>query len=109
TYLSADVVVGPSVQPEEFSLVAAEGQMRGLAAVVTGPGGVCEVIADGETGLVVAPNDVGALTDALRTLAEQPDLRAAMGVAGRKRMIERFSAQRYRSDLARVVAEAIMP
>ena len=106
-YDQADVVVVPSAFPEEFSLVAAEGQMRGLAAVVTGPGGVSEVVAHDETGIVVPPGDPGALADALARLAADPDLTATMGERGRRRMLDHFTAAGYRCRIAAVVDATI--
>ncbi len=106
-YRSNDVVVVSSVAPEEFSLVAAEGQMRGLAAVVTGPGGVSEVVADGETGLVVPAGDRDALASALRALAVDPELRRRMGEAGHRRMTGAFTVERYRSRLGEFIDEEL--
>jgi hypothetical protein len=106
-YHQAHIVVVPSVDPEEFSLVAAEGQMRGLAAVVTGPGGVSEVVADGVTGLVVAPNDVGALAAAIARLLDDPELLSAMGAAGRDRMLAHFTVASYQRRMADVIDELV--
>jgi glycosyltransferase involved in cell wall biosynthesis len=91
-YADADVSVVPSVDPEEFSLVAAESQARGLATIVTGPGGSTEVIADGETGFVVDP-DAGQLRDRLETLADDRALAARFGAAGHRRMQQRFQGK----------------
>ena len=45
-------------------------------------GGTGETMQAGKTGLLVPPRDVEALAQAMRTLAENPDRRAAMGAAG---------------------------
>ena len=45
----------------------------------------------GRTGLVVPPNDVGALRAAIRWMRNHPDERLRMGERGRSRVIERFN------------------
>jgi glycosyltransferase involved in cell wall biosynthesis len=49
-----------------------------------------EVVEDGVTGFVVPPNDPVALGDRLRWLADHAGSAAAMGMAGRRRVLERF-------------------
>lgn len=61
------------------------------AVVSTRAGGLPEVVADGETGLLVPPHDEPALASALVTLLRDPARRAAMGAAGRARVIREFS------------------
>ncbi len=63
----------------------------GLPAVVTAVGGNPEVIAAGETGLVVPPNDPDNFSLALARLAENAALRRAMGAAARERIAARYS------------------
>ncbi len=60
-----------------------EAMAAGLAVVATCVGGIPEVIADGVTGLLVAPEDPGALADALGRLADDPALRARLGAGAR--------------------------
>ncbi len=90
-YADADLAVVPSVIPEEFSLVCLEAQSMLLPVIATGPGGASEVVADGETGMIVPPNDPKALFDAICTLQDNPQRRAAMGRAGRARAEELFT------------------
>lgn len=54
--------------------------------------GVPEMVDDGRTGLLVAPDDPAAFADALTTLAAQPALRTRLGLAGRAKIAERFAA-----------------
>jgi len=106
-YRGGDVVVVPSASPEEFSVVAAEGQMRALPAIVTGPGGVAEVVHDGETGLVVPAGDIDAIATAIGRLEADRDLARRLGEQGRVRMLELFTVDRYRQDLAAAVQRAL--
>jgi len=71
-----------------------EAMAHGRAVVATPVGGTPEVVADGETGLLVPPRDPDALADALRRLLDDPDLRRRMGEAGRRRVAADFTAER---------------
>ena len=52
---------------------------------------IAELVEDGVGGLLVPPDDVPALTEALRRLVDEPDAGRAMGLAGRQRVAEEFS------------------
>ena len=60
-------------------MVLSEAGAAGLPLVSTAVAGIPEIVRDGETGLVVPVDDVAALTKALRTLVERPDLAAPPG------------------------------
>lgn len=79
---------------EGLGLVLVEAMAAGRPVVATRVGGVPEVVADGETGLLVPPEDSGALAAAVRRLLENPDLADRMGAAGRGRAEALFSARR---------------
>ena len=59
--------------------------------IVTDVGGNAEAVIHGETGLVVPPRDPKAISDAIITLAHDPEKRRRLGAAGRKRAEEQFS------------------
>ena len=85
----ASVVVVPSLG-EGFGMVALEAMERGRAVVASDVGGLPEIVADGETGLIIPAGDAGALAEAIVSLAGDPGRVAEMGVAGRTRALERF-------------------
>lgn len=70
--------------------VLVEAQSQGLAVVSTRLSGVPELIEDGVNGLLVTPNDQRALSDALKRLITDPQLRQQLGSAGRSVVLERF-------------------
>ncbi len=65
-YAAARVVAVPS-RREGFGMVAAEALAAGRAVVGTRVGGLPDLVTDGVTGTLVAPDDVAALVDALRS------------------------------------------
>jgi glycosyltransferase involved in cell wall biosynthesis len=94
----ADLVVLPS-HTEGLPNVALEASCAEVAVVATAVGGTPEVIADGQTGLLVPPGDPVALSVAIRNLLGDDARRRAMGRAGRRKMQAEFTfaaqAQQY--------------
>ncbi|MGE4506990.1 MAG: glycosyltransferase family 4 protein, partial [Desulfovibrionaceae bacterium] len=82
-YAAADVFILPS-RLEGFSRVIIEAMAAGLPVVTTDAPGCGEVFTDGVQGFVRGMDDDDAMADAVRTLAEDPALRRAMGLAARE-------------------------
>lgn len=78
---------------EGFGLSLVEAMAAGLPAVATAVGGVPDVIDDRTTGTLVPPEDASALGAAIAALLADPARCAAMGAAGRARVVERFSPE----------------
>jgi glycosyltransferase involved in cell wall biosynthesis len=92
-YAQAEVAVVPSLY-EGFSLPAIEAMACGVPLVATTGGALPEVVGtDGVTGLLVAPDDPGALAAAIGRLLDDAELRRRLGAAGRKRVLGRFTWQ----------------
>ncbi|HET9371240.1 MAG TPA: glycosyltransferase family 4 protein [Vicinamibacterales bacterium] len=70
-----------------------EAMACGRAVVGTRAGGIPESVVDGETGLLVPPQDDAAMAAAIVTLLREPSQRAAFGAAGRDRVIKEFSTE----------------
>jgi glycosyltransferase involved in cell wall biosynthesis len=88
---SAEVACVPSLY-EGFSLPTAELMACATPLVVSRAGAIPEVVGpDGLCADVVTPGDVGELRAALESLLDDPDRRARMGAAGRRRVDEMFS------------------
>ncbi len=97
---AADVFLLSSLS-EAAPVSVMEAMASGLAVVATRVGGVGELVADGETGLLSPPGHPEPLAGNLARLADDPVLRRRMGRAGRRRALEAFSEgtmlRRYRS------------
>jgi glycosyltransferase involved in cell wall biosynthesis len=89
----AAIVVVPSLG-EGFGMVALEAMERARPVIASAVGGLPEIVADRETGLVVPPTDAEALAEAMAALAGDLERSAAMGVAGRARALEEFPPER---------------
>jgi glycosyltransferase involved in cell wall biosynthesis len=88
---SAEIACVPSLY-EGFSLPTAELMACETPLVVSRAGAIPEVVGpDGECADLVTPGDVGELYDAIAALLDDPDRRARMGAAGRRRVQEHFS------------------
>src|SRR3954451_7292439 len=75
----------PSLWPEPFGQVAVEAQTAGTPVVATRIGGLQDIVEDGVSGFVVAPNATDELVAAIRKLQADDDLRRRFGEAGRHR------------------------
>lgn len=79
---------------EGISLTLLEAMARGLPVVATRVGGNPEVVADGETGLLVPARDPAALAEAVRRCWTRPEMCSTFGEAGRRRVEQRFDVRR---------------
>jgi glycosyltransferase involved in cell wall biosynthesis len=84
-FASAAVVVCPSIS-EGFGVVCAEAMAHGKPVVASAVGGLCGLVDDERTGLLVPPGDVEALRVAIQRLLDDPELRARLGAAARRKI-----------------------
>lgn len=78
----ATVGIVPSLVPEGFGRVAVECLAAGTPCVVSGLGGLLDVVTDGVEGLHVPPGNAAALASAVRRLLADEELRSRLGAAG---------------------------
>jgi alpha-maltose-1-phosphate synthase len=100
----ATVFACPSVY-EPLGIVNLEAMACGTAVVGSRTGGIPEVVADGETGLLVPPEEPGPLAAALNELLTYPGRADAMGQAGRKRAVAEFGWAAIAAQTAALYAE----
>jgi alpha-maltose-1-phosphate synthase len=96
----ATVFACPSLY-EPLGIVNLEAMACGTAVVASAVGGIPEVVSDGDTGLLVPPDDPEALAEALNALVGDTGRAAAMGRAGRERAVTEFG---WRAVAAQTVA-----
>lgn len=78
----------PSIWPDPCPTVAMEAMAVGKPVIAARIGGLPEIVADGETGILYQPEDSDALRSAMATLVNYPALAVRMGAAGRERVTQ---------------------
>jgi glycosyltransferase involved in cell wall biosynthesis len=101
-----DVFVLPSLE-EGFPVAALDAMGAGLPVVATAVGGVPELIQDGESGWLVPPRDVEALTARLSLLLGNSELRQSVGAAGWARVRDHFNASQMAKAFSRLYDELL--
>lgn len=97
--------VGREAGGEGFGLVFLEAAAAGLPVVAGRSGAVPEVVRDGETGLLVDPENPKAVAEAIVRLLTDRDLARRLGEEGRRWVTERFAYNRFREAVDRLVRE----
>ncbi len=108
---ACDIFVLPSLW-EGLPNALLEAMSLGLPVVASAVDGICEVVRQGQDGLLVPPRDPAALSRAIASLRADPQLRRNLGESARLRVTERFSfpammagyAAAYRDVLSRPAA-----
>jgi glycosyltransferase involved in cell wall biosynthesis len=93
-----DVFLFPT-HAEAFGLVIVEAMAMGVPVVSSNCDGVPDIVVEGETGFLVEPTHVPALTEAVEDLLTDPSKRAAFGAAGRERALRLFSLDKMCEEL----------
>ncbi|MFL5893787.1 MAG: glycosyltransferase family 4 protein [Thermoleophilaceae bacterium] len=101
---AADVVVLPSVH-EQFGQVLIEGMACGLPVIAVNNHGPATIVDDGETGMLVAPDDEDAMCDALVQIVNDADKRRKMGEQAYKASRGRYSWPALAERVANVYAD----
>jgi glycosyltransferase involved in cell wall biosynthesis len=107
-YAAASVAVTPSINERAcLGLAVAEAMASGKPVIVSRVGGGPELVTDGESGLLVPPNDPAALARAILCLNGQQDQLPRMGQAGRERAARDFDVRIASRKMEEVLLEAI--
>jgi phosphatidylinositol alpha-1,6-mannosyltransferase len=108
-YNAADLYVGVSryhdLMAEGFGISLVEASACGLAVVGGRSGGVPDAVRDGETGVLVDPDDPGAVAHAVVALLGDAQRRAALGAAGRRAVETYYNWDRFTRDVRRIEDE----
>lgn len=101
----ADLLVNPSYS-ESFGMSLVEAMACEIPVVATRVGGMKEIV-DEDTGILVERADPTALAEAILRMLDDPELRARMGAAGRRRVAEKFAWDRVAEAAAHRYAELV--
>lgn len=108
-YQSANIFVMPAREEsqnssvEGFGIVFLEASATGLPNVASHSGGIAEAVIDGTTGLLVQPDNVTELSEALLTLLKSSQKRAELGQNGRQWVEEKMNWEQTAKNLAQVL------
>jgi glycosyltransferase involved in cell wall biosynthesis len=102
---AADVFCQPNTGPEPFGIVFVEALFSKLPVVSTAMGGACEIV-DDSCGILVAPNDPGALSETLLKLIRDGASRARLGAAAPVRAEALCDVKRQIGRLAAALGDA---
>ncbi len=102
-----DVVIHSSIRPEPFGRVLIEAMALGRPVIAPRLGGPCEIVADGETGLLVAARDAKALGNAIVSLVGDRSRRLAMGRAARDRVDSVFDIRHHVRAIEQVFEDVL--
>jgi glycosyltransferase involved in cell wall biosynthesis len=105
-YAAATVFVAPTIGARACgSLASAEAMAAGKPVVASAVGGIPEVVADGETGVLVPPGRADALADATLAMLGDRERLADLGRRGRERVVREFDNERTNAALEALFRE----
>jgi len=112
-YNAADLYVGASrrhdLLAEGFGISLVEASACGLAVVGGRSGGVPDAVREGETGILVDPDDPQAVAAGINSLLADSDRRRRLGAAGRRAVEEFYNWDRVAQDLIQIDAAFRLP
>lgn len=104
-FAECDVFCFPSYfEAESFGLVLVEAMQFAKPVVSTHWRGIPSVVEDGVNGYLAPVRDPAAITERLRLLASDRDLRERMGEAGRRIFQERFTLERFHENMEKALS-----
>ena len=110
-YRRADVLAMPACirnqDADGIPTVLIEAMAMEIPVVATRVSGIPELVVDGETGLLVPPDDAPALAEALARLLQDQDLARRLARAGRDLVVAQYRGETSARQLCRLFAAAI--
>lgn len=100
-----DIFVLPSISHEDFPYVIIEAMAMGKVVIATNVAGIPEQVTNGETGLIVAPNNSRQLADSILSLIYNKNICNEMGEKGREKYKNSFSYSKVMRDYGKVFSE----
>lgn len=113
-YATSTIYLGASrvdkeINVEGFGISFLEAGACGVPSVAGDSGGVRSAVRDGETGILVPPTDIEAITGAIRALLLNPERRAAMGRAARLAVETHYNWDRVARDTREFTLKVVTP
>ncbi len=103
---ASDFVVHCSLR-EGLARALPQAMLAGRSVVSYDVDGAAEVVHDGQTGMLLPPKDVDGLAVAITRLAEDAEMRARLGAAGRELVREKFAAETMVAEIEKVYQKLV--
>ncbi|WP_462137425.1 glycosyltransferase family 4 protein [Candidatus Mycalebacterium sp.] len=100
-----DIFLMPSNYPDPFPRSVIEAMSFAIPVTGFRVGGIEESVEDGVTGILSPPGDTSHMTESVRKLIDNKDLRKSMGQAGRRRAASLYSAKDKTAEVQSVLVE----
>ena len=94
---------------DELGVATMEAMAMGLPVVVSRSGGIVELVADGEDGLLVEPENPAQMAEAIHRVLRDPDLARRLGEAGRQKVRQKFHSGVSAEVLRRCLTATVSP
>ncbi len=104
-YHECDIFCLPTLA-DSLAIVLSEAAVGAMALVATDVGAIGELVHDDETGILVTPGDVDGLTEALRRLVTDPDLRARLGASAQQLVRLNYDADKNAGRIVGLLTDA---
>lgn len=109
-YAASTIVVVPTQGDRACSSLAAiEAMATGKPVIAARVGGIPEVVVDGETGVLIPPEELSALSEAILHLLEDEPLMERMGMSGRHRVESKFDKYKTNQSIESLLRELAGP
>ncbi|AYN66677.1 glycosyltransferase [Euzebyella marina] len=106
-YLKSDVFIFPTFYHyETFGIVNLEAMQHCLPIISTPEGGIPDIVVNEKTGFLVPKKDSQQLAERMKLLADRPDIRKEMGIAGKQRFEELFTIEKFEERLSDILIKA---
>jgi glycosyltransferase involved in cell wall biosynthesis len=100
------VYVQPSLD-EGFGLAALEAMAAGLTVIATQAGGLAELVRNGETGILVPPQQSRALAEAIAVVERDEELRLRLGRAAHRRALTHFNTHAMSEQIGAIYSRVL--
>lgn len=108
SYINAMDIFVLTSEKEGLPRVILEAMLMGKPVVASNVTGPAELVIDGETGFLVPVRHPEVLANCILKLIKNPELRKQMGERARKRVIEKFSIEKYIAGVENILKECLI-
>jgi len=106
-YQKTDILIYPTLN-DVWGLVLLEAMQFGIPVIASVEGAIPEIVDDGVTGFLVEKNQPDLIAEKLKILIENNQLRKEMGIAARKKFLEKYTLEIFEQNMVNVFQNIIV-